>query len=194
MALESSFVTDKFTAYIADVMTSNLAFAILLIDEYTQEGPVGRVEVRLKDGGPKAIKNLSGYYLFTDLAPGVYTVSVESDHYSEAEKAVDTSILDLKNPVVQIVQKPNSHYPFPSGATLLRGVVTNGSPVAGAEVSVTGKTITTNTDERGEFVLHFKGIKTEAITVVIQKGNDTISAGATIEEGKTVSAGLIHFP
>ena len=194
MALQSPFLTEKFIARIADVLTSNLSFAALLIDEYTQEGPVGRVEVKLKEEGLKATKNLSGYFLFTDLAPGVYTVSVEADHYSTVEEAVDTSILDAKNPVVQIVLKPNSQYSFPAGATLLRGVVTNGSPVPGADVSVTGKTITTNTDERGEFVLHFRGIKTEAITVVIQKGGDTKSVGATIEEGKTVSAGRIHFP
>jgi hypothetical protein len=73
-------------------------------------------------------------------------------------------------------------------------MVSNGSPIAGADVSVTGKTITTNTDERGEFVLHFRGIKTETITVVIQKGGDTKSIGATIEEGKTVTTGVIHFP
>jgi len=194
MALQSPFITEKFIARIADVLTSNLNFAVLLIDEYTQEGPAGRVEVKLKDDGPTAKKNLSGYFLFTDLVPGVYTVSVESDCYSTVEEAVDTSILDAKNPVVQIVLKPNSQYSFPAGATLLRGVVTNGSPVPGADVSVTGKTIITNTDERGEFVLHFRGIKTETITIVIQKGGDTKSVGATIEEGKTTSVGMIHFP
>jgi hypothetical protein len=194
MALQSPFITEKFIARIADVLTSNLNFAVLLIDEYTQQGPAGRVEVKLKDVGPKAMKNLSGYFLFTDLAPGVYTVSVESDYYSTVEEAVDTSILDAKNPVVQIVLKPNSQYPFPVGATLVRGVVANGSPVPDAEVSVIGKTITTNTDGRGEFVLHFRGIKTEAIIIVIQKGSDTKSVGATIEEGKTISAGRIHFP
>jgi phosphatidate phosphatase APP1 len=194
MALVSPFITEKFIARIVDVMTSNLTFAVLLIDDYTQEGPVGRVEVKLQEGGPKVVKNLSGYHLFTDLAHGVYTVSVESDYYSTVEEAVDTSLLDAKNPVVQIVLKPNSRYPFPAGSTLLRGMVSNGSPIAGADVSVTGKTITTNTDERGEFVLHFRGIKTETITVVIQKGGDTKSIGATIEEGKTVTTGVIHFP
>ncbi len=194
MALKSPFVTEKFVAYIGDVITSNLTFAVLLTDEYTQEAPVGGVQVRLKERGVKATENLSGYFLFMDLAPGIYAILVESDHYFSAEKSVDTSTLDAKNPVVQMVLKPNPRYPFPAGATLLRGVVTNAAPVNAADVSVIGKTITTVTDERGEFVLHFRGIKTEALTIVIQKGGDTKSVGATVEEGETVSAGMIHFP
>lgn len=182
------------TTYPGDVISTDLSLALWLIDEFTQQGPAGRVEVKLKDGGPTAKKNLSGYFLFTDLAPGVYTVSVESDYYSTVEEAVDTSILDAKNPVVQIVLKPNPGYPFPAGATLLRGMVTNGMPVAGATVSVTGKSVTAVTDGHGEFILHFKGIKTETITVVVQKGADTKSITTAIEEGKTVSAGIIHFP
>jgi len=194
MALKTPFVTEKFVAYIGDVVTSNLTFAAVLTDEYTQEGPVGGVQVKLKEGGLKATENLSGYFLFVDLAPGSYTILVESDHYFPAEKSVDTPTLDAKNPVVQMVLKPNPRYPFPARATLLRGVVTNAAPVNGANVSVVGKTITTVTDERGEFVLHFRGVKTEAVTIMIQKGGDTKSVGATIEEGKTVSAGMIHFP
>ena len=194
MALESPFITENLVAYVGDVVTSNLTFAVLLTDEYTQEGSAGGVQVKVKEVGAKATKNLSGYFLFTDLVPGIYTIRVESDYYFPAEKLVDTSILDAKNPVVQIVPKPNPRYPFPSGATLLRGVVTNAAAVNGADVSVIGKTITTVTDERGEFVLHFRGVKTEAMTIVIQKGGDTKSVGVTIEEGRTVSAGMIHFP
>jgi hypothetical protein len=194
MAMESPFVTEKFVAYIGDVITSNLTFAAVLTDEYTEEGPAGGVQVRLKEEGSKATKSMSGYFLFTDLVPGIYTIRVESDYYAPAEKSVDTSILDAKNPVVQIVLKPNPRYPFPARATLLRGVATNTVPVNGANVSVIGKTITTVTDERGEFVLHFRGVKTEAVTIMIQKGGDTKSVGVTIEEGKTVSAGMIHFP
>jgi len=194
MALVSPYLTEKFIVYPGDVITSNLAFAVLLIDEFTQQGPAGHIVVKLKGRGAKAIKNPSGYFLFTDLPSGTYTASVESDYFFPVEETVDMSVLDAKNPVVQIVLKPNPGYPFPAGATLLRGVITNAAPVEGADVSVTGKTITTVTDKRGEFILHFRGIKTEAVTIVIQKGGDTKSVGATIEEGKTVSVGVIHFP
>lgn len=194
MALVSPFVTEKFIAYIGDVLTAELTFAVRLIDEFTSDLPTGGVHVTIEGQRAKPARNLSGYHVITDLPAGTYTVRVESDFYLPAEEIVDTTLLPPKTPVAGITLKPNARYPFPGHATLLRGVVTNGAPVSGALVSVTGKTMTSMTDEQGEFVLFFKGIKTEAITIVIQKGGDTKSTGATIEEGKTVSMGIIHFP
>ncbi|HMK56408.1 MAG TPA: hypothetical protein VK448_07215 [Dissulfurispiraceae bacterium] len=194
MPLTSPFMTDGFTAYIGDVMTSKLTFAVWLVDDFTQQKPEGSVQVNLKDGSIKASRNLSGYYLFNDLSAGTHVISVESDMYLPAEMTIDTTTLDLKKPAVQLLLKPAPQYPFPASATLLRGVVTNGSSVAGATVSVTAKPIMTFTDDRGGFVIYFKGIKTETVMVVIKKGADTKSIPATIEEGKTVSTGVIHFP
>ena len=148
----------------------------------------------IEGGSRTTVRNLSGYFLFTDLTPGTYTVRVESEFYLPAEQTVDTTLLNPKQPVAEIVLKPTPSYPFPGSATLLRGVVTNGTPLADAKVSVTGKTMTTVTDKRGEFILFFTGIKKEAITVVIQQGANSKSVAATIEEGKTASTGIIHFP
>jgi hypothetical protein len=187
-------VTESYVAYIGDVIKTTLTFAIWLTDEVTQQGPVGSVKVIIKGGNRTAVRNLSGYFLFTDLTPGTYTVRVESEFYFPAEQTVDTTSLNPKQPVAGIVLKPTPSYPFPGSATLLRGVVTNGTPLPDAKVSVTGKTITTVTNERGEFILFFAGIKKEAITVVIQKGANSKSVAATIEEGKTASTGTIHFP
>jgi hypothetical protein len=194
MAVQSPFSTPDFLAYVGDVLTTKLAFAVWLADGFTHRSPESSPRVMLMDGIVRAHKNLSGYFLFTDMAPGTYTVRTESELYLPAEVTVDTTALDPKNPVVQIALKPATNYPFPDGATLLRGMVTNGAPVDGAAVSVTGKPMTTVTDSHGEFVLHFEGIKTETITVVIQKGAATKSLTATIEEGKTISAGIVHFP
>ena len=117
-----------------DVIKTNLTFAVWLTDEFTQQGPAGqcpgddaRRELRA------TVRNLSGYFLFTDLIPGTIHLRVESDFYLPAEQAVDTTILDPKHPVAEIVLKPTPRYPFPGSATLLRGVVTNGTPVAGGE-------------------------------------------------------------
>jgi hypothetical protein len=194
MPLNSPFTTEGFIAYIGDVLTTRLTFAVRLVDEFTQLGVTGNVKVTLTGQGVIAAKNLGGYFLFNDLPSGTYTVRAESEFYLPAEVTVDTSTLDPRNPVFQIILKPAVSYPFSGAATLIRGAVTNGAPVAGADVSVTGKSITSSTDEHGEFVLYFRGIKTEAITVVIHKGADTKSIPATIEEGKTVSTGIIHFP
>ena len=187
-------VTDGYIAYFGDVIKTTLTFAIWLTDEVTRQDPVGNLKVIIKSANRTAVRNLSGYFLFTDLAPGTYTVRVESDFYSPTEQTFDTTVLNPKQPVAEIVLKPTSSYPFSGSATLLRGVVKNATPVADAKVSVTGKTITTVTNKHGEFMLFFTGIKKEAITVVIQKGANSKSVAATIEEGKTASTGIIHFP
>ncbi len=182
------------TTYPGEIISTNLSLALSLVDEFTQGKPVGAVTIIIKENGVRATQNLSGYYLFTDLAKAIYTVRVEADYYSTIEKSIDTFALDAKNPVAEILLKPIARYPFPGSATLLRGVVASSAPVSGANVTVTGKAITTFTDAHGEFVLYFKGIKSETITVIVQKGADSKSITATIEEWKTVSTGVIHFP
>lgn len=195
MAFTTPYVTDKFIAYPGDVKTTNLSLAILLIDDFTRREPIGRINVELKDEDIEAIKNLSGYYLFTDLTGGNYTISIESDVYFSEEKEVNIPHPDPKNPVVEIILKPVPAYPFPENATLVRGLVSNTNPVVNADVKVLGKTIETKTDERGEFVLYFKGInKTESIAIEIKKDGDTKIVNTTAEEGKTISLGIISFP
>jgi hypothetical protein len=194
MALVTPYITEKFIAYIGDVVTTNLTFAVLLVDEFTGNAPIGGVQAMLKGAGVKAPRNLSGYYLFTDLAAGACTVRIEAEFYFPAEATIDTTLLDPKKPVSRVVLKPIPGYPFPADATLLRGVVRNSAPVADAAVTVTGKPISTVTDDRGEFVLYFKGIKSELINIVITMGANTKFLTATITEGRTVSLGTIPFP
>ena len=213
MAINLPYVTDKFIAYEGDVITTRLSLAVWLIDEFTKKEPIGNIKVMIKGGDIEPVKNLSGYYCFTDLAAGNYIIGVESDWYFPIEKTVDTSVLNPKNPVVEIEIKPKPSYPFPSHATLVRGIVMGPIVNAGIEVigntikikkviknegeetvEVIGKTIKTITDERGEFVLCFKGIKKENITIQLRKGTDTKKASkGIIEEGKTVWLGIINF-
>lgn len=194
MAFTVPYVTNKFTAYPGDVKTTNLSLAVRLTDDYTEKEAIGYIKVILEDGDVKAVKNLSGYYLFNDLAAGNYTVSVESDVYFAEEKVVTMPLPDPRNPVVEIILKPVPAYPFPGNATLVRGLVSNTNPVVNADVKVLGKTIETKTDERGEFILYFKGIKTEGITIEIKKYGDIRTVNTTIEEGKTISLGVIPSP
>lgn len=194
MAFIWPYVTDKFTAYEGDVISTTLSLAVWLNDDYTKERPIGNIQVKISEADIKAVKNLSGYFLFTDLTSGNYTVVTESDFYFSEEAAVNTSLLDPKNPVVEIALKPKPSYPFPGNATLARGLVTNTGPVVNAEVTVVGKTIETFTDEKGEFVLYFKGIEMENITIEIEKGSATKAVTTTIEEGRTKSLGIIPFP
>ena len=195
MALTMPYVTDKFIAYLGDVITTNLSLAVWLTDENTGKKPIGRIKVTLEEGEIKAFKNLSGYYCFTDLSHKDYNLNIESDFYFPADKTIAIPFPDPKKPVDDtIILKPNPVYPFPISATLVRGLVSNTGPVVNALVSVAGKTIETITDERGEFVLYFKGIKKEDIIIEIRKDGDTKAVNTTIEEGKTISLGIIIFP
>lgn len=194
MALIWPYDQDKFTAYPGDTLSTNLTLAVWLVDDFTMREPLGPIRVMIKEGDINAFRNLGGYYLFTDMAAGNYTVGIESDLYYTGEKTVDTSVLDPKNPVVPVVMKPKTAYPFPAYATLVRGIVVNAGPVAGAEVKVSGKPNETVTDDRGEFVLYFKGIKKEDITIEIKKDGNTKNVNITVEEGKSVSTGIIAFP
>ncbi|NOY65345.1 MAG: carboxypeptidase-like regulatory domain-containing protein [Nitrospirae bacterium] len=186
--------TDKFTPYAVDVIFTRLSFAVWPVDDYTKKEPVGRISVMIKQGDGKAVKNLSGYYTFTNLPDGIYTVVIESDWYFSEEKAVDISLLDSRKPVVEIELKPKPSYPFPDHATLVRGLILNAEQAVNAEVTVPGKAIKTIVDARGEFVLYFKGNEPESITIEIKKGADVKTVSTTIEEGKTISLVIIDFP
>ncbi|HWP92885.1 MAG TPA: carboxypeptidase-like regulatory domain-containing protein [Thermodesulfobacteriota bacterium] len=194
MAIIFPYVTSEFTAYEGEKIITVLSLAVRLIDDFTEEETIGNVKVTIKEGDIKAFKNLSGYYLFKDMNPGNYNFAVGSDFYLPEEMAVNLPQPDPKNPVVEVTLKPKPSYPFPRNATLVRGLVSDGNPVVDADVSVVGKTIETKTDEKGEFVLYFKGIKQEAITVEVKKGGNTKSVNTTVEEGKTVSLGIVSFP
>jgi hypothetical protein len=216
--------------------TTELSFAVSLLDDYSKGKPIGRVDVSLKDRIGKPIRNLSSYYLFLDLSDGTYTVQVKSDYYfdedsgtylfswenvpgddsdrllrflvddldidwaenaeihksddgktirifkvensaeikidEEQEKAIleicdgrthdlkvksENGKLKLYKLVVNITLKPKPSYPFPPGATLIRGKVYDspGEAASGAKVRVRGKDVESKTTEEGEFVLYF---------------------------------------
>lgn len=189
------YVTDKFTAYQGDVITTNLSFAVWLIDEYTEKRSLGHMRVIIKGENIKGISNINGYYIFTNLDTGTYEIEIVSDFYFTGEETINMATLAPKNPVVEVTLRPRPAYPFPDNSTLVRGLVSNADPIIGAEVGVTGKTIKTITDEKGEFVIYFKGIKTEDITIEIKKDTNTKNVPAvTIKEGETTNTGIISFP
>ena len=189
MTLVTPYITDKFTSYLGDDRTTVLSIAVWLTDDYTKSVPIGSIKVKMKDMDIIALRNLSGYYCFTGLLPGSYKVIVESGLYFPPDaSSVNIPVPDPKKSL-GIILKPKPSYPFASGATLVRGVVSG--PSVNASVKVTGKTIETITDENGEFVLYFKGIKEENITIEIKNTEGTGSVPVTVKEGETISVGKI---
>jgi hypothetical protein len=109
-----------------------------------------------------------------------------------------------ENLVIRMLLKPKPSYPFPPGATLIRGKVYDsaGEAISGAKVRVRGKDVENKTTEEGEFVLYFGPLTEEEIIRVdgkrFVKGDDDKTLyleaeGVTepkeleAEEGKTTS-------
>ena len=197
---------DEYIKSLDREITARLSLAVALIDGYTGKQPIGDVNVFIEKQNFRAVRNRGGYHLFLNLPDGRYTLRMEPEHYFDEEKTKKLSDLDPSNPVVSIRLKPKPSYPFPCGATLIRGMVedVNGNRVSGAKVEVIGKEVSNRTTAEGEFVLYFKAL-TEDDDIIIESsrrfvkgtGSKIVSLRATsgskkgtvdleeVEEGKT---------
>lgn len=226
------FVTNKFTSYPGDTTKTQLSLAVWVVDGSTvldgktdeNENIRSGIRVFLKeDKGKIPILNSSGYYCFTDLTPGPYTLIVQPDgsksvYFFPAEVSVTIPMPDPLNPVQEFILTPTPSYPFSANATLIRGIVKKESEsVDDAEVNAgyvgDAKNIKTYTDHNGEFVLLIKNIKfkidddgqetdsIENILIEINKGDEIrqtsveeILQGFIFKEGETANLKIIKFP
>lgn len=183
----------------------SLSFAVWIFDDYTRKKPSGEVRVTLKEKNVadiKAVKNMSGYYVFCGLPEGNYTLRVESENYFPEERLVDTnSFVDSKEPVVEIFLRPRPSCHFPDRATLLRGMLAvEPDLLAGIRLKVTLKPSGLETwgvaDERGEFVFYFREIikgKAEVVLEIIAEGiGKTLST--SLFECQSTYIGIISIP
>jgi hypothetical protein len=145
-----------------------VSLAVALVDGYTNGRPIGRVKVLLVELSREGRVNPSGYFLFLNIPDGIYTLRAESEHYLDEELALSLPTSPPQNPLVTLALQPRPSYPFPPGATLIRGLVQDAAknPVAGAHVDVVGKDIHTRSGENGEFVLYFHPLREQDIVIV----------------------------
>jgi hypothetical protein len=188
-------MTARLLTFPADTARTEVSIVIRLIDEFALAQPVGSVDVRIEALNLLAIRNSGGFHIFTDLEPGEVILSVASEYYHPATQVITLTLGD-RRPLLQVIKlNPLPSYPFPGTATLVRGTVKAALPVSGATVITVGGGEETVTDERGEFVLYYKGIrKSESKTIEIKKDGDGKNVPVTVQEGKTVSLGRIVFP
>lgn len=151
-----------------------LSLAVSLKDGYTRGRPLGEVKIIL-DGHVKPVLNPSGYYTFLNIPAGSYQIVVVSENYLDERIMVD--IVDGPFALKEISLTPRTCYPFPPGATLVRGSLKDfrGS-VSGAVLkgSLLESSFSGRTDERGEFVLFFGPLKDEE---VMKEGKTTFVKG-----------------
>lgn len=162
--------------YLDTSFVSNLSFAVLPVDDFTGEQPIGSIRVSTKDPDRQGILNKSGYYLFLDLDnTAKYKVDISSDSglYAMSETIIDLAKLRedpnfVKNPEVVIKLLPKPSYPFPLRASLIRGIVQGTSqntinvktPLMGAEVKIVERNLTYLTSQRGEYIFYFTNLRT----------------------------------
>ena len=118
MALLSPFRTDTFIAYRDDdLRTSHVSVALWFVDAFTGRKPISDVSVQLRGSAQRAIRNPSGYYCFTDLAPGKYTLDlvfnfVRSDYYLNEKIEVEIPLPNALEPVLESISHQKSPIRF----------------------------------------------------------------------------------
>lgn len=135
----------------------------------------------------------------------------QGGQWSESfERVVTLPLIGPDAPLEVVTLAPRPSYPFPANATLVRGRVTQGGqPSAGAVVSSTydqvdpadttqtvSVSVETMTDRGGEYVLFFKKLPdpTQTVTVIAEKGGQTVQQQVLITEGATLLAGPLVLP
>lgn len=108
---------------------------------------------------------------------------------------------DPTQPAAYAVQRraatlqPAVGYPFPPGATLVRGhVFANNQPVIGARVQRVGDELQYSTDDHGEFVLYFKSLLGVGETITLQATHalhPTLKQIVEVQRGSTVSTTFV---
>lgn len=236
MALEKPFVVKQFIAYAGDEIKSTLNLVIRLTDEFTRKGPLGRISVLLKERPDlQPIKNLSGYYCFNDVAqadnPMPFHIVIVSDRAQSnwyvpvelgpftlpfPDPATSPSPPNTKEPMIDVILKPNVAYPFPKNATLVSGTLRDNNGAAVADATVVGDyqapeetaTNTAQTDRNGEFTMFLKKIRLITVNVdgepkkriakihveITKDGSSKTMILPEFDEGTTFPMGIISFP
>jgi hypothetical protein len=93
------------------------------------------------------------------------TLKISDGRTHDLKVKSENGKLKLYKLVVNITLKPKPSYPFPPGATLIRGMVYDsaGKAVSEAKVKVKGKDVENKTTKEGEFVLYFRPLTEDEI-------------------------------
>ncbi|KRF07214.1 hypothetical protein ASG89_17895 [Paenibacillus sp. Soil766] len=118
-------------------LRSRVSLVVSVIDALTAQAPLGNTTtVHLEGTRSKAIRKSNGSYIFNDLSPGEYRLSVHSEYYFQTWKDISVNTHNF----IEVVQmRPLPSYPFSQGAGLIRFMLQNaaGSPIRDAHLQST---------------------------------------------------------
>lgn len=183
-----------------------LSVVVALRDAYTGGRPRGRPRVTLAERPERFTRNRSGYHVLTDLPGDVAAVTVEvdpGDRYLPERRVLDAASLGERPRVVEVDLLPSPAYPFPAGATLVRGAVGEadgdglGTRLSGVELAVlvapagdagagddagaddAGVLGRGRSTEGGEYVVFLRGLTADTVTDGYDdEGDDAGGGGA----------------
>jgi hypothetical protein len=195
----------------------------------------GEVAVSIAGRKPRYAKTDSATFVFLDLGAGAWTISVQPSPRTPFYLPVtipvslpladplwqaypDLSLADRSKPLNDPSQpaaykaqralatlRPTPSYPFPPGATLVRGtVLAGGVPLAGATVIRVGDDAGTLSDDAGEFVLSFEDVplfdgagdpgQAATISATHPLKSGSVDVQVTLLRGTTVSIQMVMTP
>ncbi|OPH59720.1 hypothetical protein BC351_19765 [Paenibacillus ferrarius] len=151
---------------------NRVSLVVYVIDASTSKTPLGNTTtVYLEGTRSKAISKSNGSYIFNDLPPGDYRLTVNSEYYFQ-EQSLITIGTDNYIEIIQL--KPLPSYPFSQGIGLIRAMLQNaaGSPIRDAQLQAT-----ILTEECARARLMVDQAEKGAIEVTLGSFTGTIAAG-----------------
>lgn len=146
---------------------TSLAVAVDLRDGVAGGRPTGSPSVSLADRPETFTRTPSGYHVLSDLPADVGEVTVvvdDCDAHLTERRTVD---LDGDRSTPETVELlPSPAYPFGSGATVVRGFVSDesGAPIAGATVTIQERDERTRTNTAGEYAVGIRSIESDDVS------------------------------
>lgn len=188
-----------------------VTLAVLPIDGFTGALVPRGVTASIKGLRDRPIVNASGMLVFINLLdppdlpnPPAYEIEIDArgagffgpEKHSFTPPAANAPNGEEKRKL-RVLLKPRPDYPFPSGTTLVRGVVVRGSdPVAGAAISAkpdgSEGSFEARTDAKGAFALALRPSPASAgplsLDIHLEEGGDARDlAGRTLTIGRSHS-------
>ena len=129
-----------------------VSFAVLLIDDLTGRAITGSNARAWIENEKPPIKKGDGWFVFTDLVPGEYSVNAEGGHYTL--QSVTCSFEDGKPQTLRICLKPSKTYPVPYGFLRIEGKAEPNAEVTIFMQSKQGALKLLSDAEKGSDTLH----------------------------------------